>query len=243
VFYKVDGVMNVAGRQLSIIVLVGIVIILFVVTFFTRFVDGWRAPELEDREVDNVVELEDGADYYAEYPEALFDDGDETVFDGCGSLEKYAALSFYPDFVRQVSLLPVSSQVDYEDELFYTLDSVGDACFAEEEGLFVVLLRSNRFCDLGTVVQYRVYEGVLLVADTQQVYSTLASSCLPALDEFGKRRGLIIDVSGFFGDAGYSASYGFEYYYHKNILTVVSACSVLENAETGEVLDEMCVTY
>jgi hypothetical protein len=179
------------------------------------------------------------------YPEVLAD-GEEIVFDGCGALSDYTQNSFYDAFISALSVTPMISspiaEARYGDDYAFDESFVRDVCVAFDSSVVVAVV-SGRYCDLGHVVRYSTITGELSLADSRHVRKIIGGDCMPSFGEFGKRNGHLLDLFGYFGDAGFSASYDFVYDYTANVVGLLKSCSSHVNFDTDELEEEECREY
>ena len=145
-----------------------------------------------------------------------------TEFDGCGGMSKYAGKSWYSDFTNAVAYL-VSQGYDNE---------VQEMCYSSDDGLVVGLV-SGDYCAVGKAFKYETDTKKLSVASFTNVEN---SGCYGQMTEFGKRSGNIIPITGVLGDAGFAATYYYDYNFVQNKITLKKSYgyNVSEGENSGE---------
>ena len=140
-----------------------------------------------------------------------------TEFDGCGKMSKYAGKDWYSSFTNSVAYLVAQG---YNNE-------VQEMCYSSNDNLVIGLV-SGDYCAVGKAFKYETDTKKLAVAS----FTNVGEGCYGQMTEFGKRSGNIIPITGVFGDAGYAATYYYDYNFISNKITLKKSYGY--NADEGE---------
>lgn len=139
-------------------------------------------------------------------------------FDGCGAVSSYADQPWYANLKAKLDRYPT---VFWEPEL------TSEGCYAVEAKIFVFLGPSD-YCSAGGIFRYDIQSGELLQASAN-FHSD--SQCHASMNEFGKREGTVIPITGSFGDAGCSATTYYDYDFVRNHVELKKSFSQCQDEE------------
>jgi hypothetical protein len=103
-------------------------------------------------------------------------------------------------------------------------------CYASNTDTVVAVV-SGDYCNVGKALRYDVNDKSLNVAS----FTNVGEGCYGQMNEFGKRTGNLIPVTGVFGDAGYAATYYYNYNFVNDTVTLEKSYGENINVEdSGE---------
>lgn len=189
------------------------------------------------------------------------------VFDTCGTLAQYSAASWYNDLRAKVSELPLFNEYDqdgsghsFTSDRNLTMNDISEICYDQSNHLVLVMVGERIFGGDGfRLLRFDTLHSELSQATRDDIQGgTTSSYYLAECDkqkkagalrcedsypwmalpqEFGKREGDSILLSGQFGDAGC----GFESQYRYDILS--NHISILQSCSSCDQLETLCTTY